>query len=172
MRKKLLFPTKLSKLNFFSRFEIAEIPNLLLPDEEVLGVLSGFYSAGTATLCVTNKRLLLVDKKWLRMSYEDIRYQAISEVSYSRQGFLASVHFFYTGRDLHFRSYYRNELKVLAQFVEGRMTVERNSGSYRQSQPISAMLDAVVPDPIEQIRRWRKTSHFLKSLGLVEKASV
>jgi hypothetical protein len=115
------YPQKLSRLNFFSRWEAAELPKLLMLDEQVLGVLSGFYQAGTAILCVTSKRLLLVDKKLLRLNFEDVRFEYINEVNYSHQMFLGSVKFFYGGKTLHFRSWYMRELRTLAQFVQHKM---------------------------------------------------
>lgn len=115
------YPQRLGRFNFFSRWEVAELPRLLLPGEDVLGVISGFYTGGTAILCVTSMRLLLVDKKFIRLSYEDIRYGSIKEVSYAHQAFLASVKFFYAGRELQFRSWYRRELRTMTQFVQHKI---------------------------------------------------
>ena len=116
-----LYPQKLSRLNFFSRLEVAELPNLLMPGEQVLGVLSGFYSSGTAILCVTSKRLLLIDKKWVRLNFEDARFESINEVNYSHQAITASVKFYMAGRELQFKSWYKRELRILAQFVQNKM---------------------------------------------------
>lgn len=112
---------KLSHLNIFSHWEVAELPRLLMPGEQVLCMISGFYTAGTATLCVTSHRLLLIDKKLIRLNFEDIRFEAIREVSYSRQLLIASVKFYYAGRELQFRSWYRRELRTLAEFVQNKM---------------------------------------------------
>lgn len=122
---------KLSRLNFFSKWEAAELPKLLMPDEQVLAVLSGFYTSGTAILCVTSKRLLLVDKKLMRLSFEDIRFDSIKEVNYSHQAFIASVKFYFAGRELQFRSWYRNELRMLAQFVQQKMFESNEKRHYK-----------------------------------------
>lgn len=118
---------RLSRLNVFSRWEVAELPKLLMPGEEVLAVLSGFYSSGTAILCVTSRRLLLVDKKIMRLSYEDMRFEAISDISFSQQALLASARFYIAGRNIQFRSWYRKELRILVQFVQDRMFESHNS---------------------------------------------
>lgn len=110
-----------TRLSFFSRREMAELPRLLLPGESVIAVLSGFYTAGTALLCVTNRRLLLIDKKFVRLSYEDVRFEAISDISYSQQAMLASARFYIAGRNIQFRSWYKKELRILVQFVQDRM---------------------------------------------------
>lgn len=175
-RQKLI---RLSKLNPFSRGEAAEIQRLLLPDEVIVGMVGGYYSAGMATICATTKRLLLVDKKWLRMSYEDIRYSSINEVQFSQQGFLASVHFFYTGRDLHFRSWYRSELRGLSQYIQGQMFAD---GSRKETlRPIlknNKMASDVANGGvhhtyiISRAERWKRATEFIRSLALVQRAQV
>lgn len=112
---------RFSRINLFTPFEMKELPNLLMPGEQVLGVLSGFYSAGTAVLCATTFRLLLVDKKVIRMNIEDIRYESISEIDYSQQLFIASTKLYFSGRELQFRTFYRRELRALAQFIQNKM---------------------------------------------------
>jgi hypothetical protein len=101
--------------------EMAELPKLLIPGEKVLGVISGFSHGNTVLLAVTSDRLLVVDKKWVRLSYEDIRYESINEVTYSQQGFLAGTKFYVMGRDFVFKSWYRKELRMLVQFVQDKM---------------------------------------------------
>lgn len=128
-----------TRLNFFSRREMAELPKLLLPGETILAVISGTYTAGTAILCVTSKRLLLVDKKIIRLLFEDIRFESIKEVGYSQQAFMASVKFFYAGREMQFRSWYRAELRTLAQFVQQKM-FEVREGKVAAKQITDALL--------------------------------
>ena len=94
-------------------FELNELPKLLLPGEKIEGVISGFYSAGPATICVTNERLLLVDKKFIRLTIEDIRFDSLGEIQYSQQLFLASLKLIFAGQTLQFRSFYRRELRIL-----------------------------------------------------------
>lgn len=120
-------PTRISRISSFNHREVAEIPNLLMNGEELLGMISGYYTAGTAILCVTSRRLLLIDKKWMRLNFEDIRFESISEVNYSHQLFIASLHFFYTGRDLHFRTWHKQDLRDFAQIVQSKMFEARDS---------------------------------------------
>lgn len=119
---------RISRLNFFTRREMAELPKHLTANEQVIAVLSGFYTSGTAILCVTNKRLIILDKKWVRLSYEDIRFEAISEVHFSQQAFLASARFYIAGRNVAFKSWYRGELRTLVQFVQDKMFESRHGG--------------------------------------------
>lgn len=170
---------RLNKLNPLSRNEAEEIQRLLLPDESVIGMIGGYYKAGFATLCATSKRLLLVDKKWFRLSYEDIRYSSINEVQFSQQGFIASVHFYYTGRDLHFRSWYRHELRSVSQFIQGQMFAD---GSRKETfGPIlknNMQASGVVAGGVHQdhvrsrAERWKRATEFIESLALVQRAQA
>ena len=124
---------RLSRLSLFSRWEVAELPKLLMPGEHVIAVLSGFYTSGTAILCVTSRRLLLIDKKFVRLNYEDMRFEAISDISFSQQAFLASARFYIAGRSIQFRSWYKKELRILVQFVQDRM-FEAHENHPKESQ--------------------------------------
>lgn len=176
---------KLSPFNIFSKMEVAELPKILMPHEQVLGIISGFYSVGTATLCVTSRRLLLIDKKLLRMSYEDIRFEAISEVNFSQQLLLASVKFYFAGRQVQFRSWYRRELRTLAQFTQNKMFEARQhggvlSGDFGNLAPIYKQLSGVeegkseglnqaskMPEQTHRhLAKWHKASSFIEELAL------
>jgi hypothetical protein len=124
---------KISKFDIFSNQELAELPKLLLPGEKVLSVISGFYAAGMAILCVTSKRLLLIDKKLIRLNFEDIRFESISEVNYSHQLILASLNLYYAGRSLQFRTWYKDALRTQAQFIQGKIFDSRQTGDRQVS---------------------------------------
>lgn len=179
VKEQKTYPQRLSRLNFFSRLEAAELPKLLMPDEQILGVLSGLYTAGTALLCVTSKRLLLIDKKWVRLSYEDIRFESINEVNYSHQAMLASVKFYFAGRELHFRSWYRRELRILAQFVQNKM-FEARVAHQTHVQAEENLAEPVASTPLnnptnpelekylsERIARWRRADKFINNISAV-----
>lgn len=168
---------RISKLNFLSRREIAELPNLLMPDEQVLGVVSGFYATGPATLCVTSKRLLLIDKKLVRLNIEDVRYDSISEVNYSHQAIMASVKFYVAGRELPFKSWYKRELRILAHFVQHKIhTAAAAAADTASSESIATSVPLQQPAPFyqsspemeqylsERIARWRRANKFIENL--------
>ncbi len=120
-------------LDLFTRMELAELPHLLTPGETVLGIVGGFYSAGTAILCVTTQRLLLLDKKLFRLSFEDVRFDVINEVIYSHQMFLASATFYVAGRNLNFRTWYKKELQLLVRYVQNKMFESRGEATVEDS---------------------------------------
>lgn len=123
---------KIDKLNLFAQREVAEIPRLLMKGEELLCATGGFYSAGTATLCVTTERVILIDKKITRLSYEDIRFQSINEINYSHQLIVASLNLYLPARRLQFRTWHKKELRQLSQIIEEKMFDTRKVESLRQ----------------------------------------
>lgn len=162
-------PERISRINFLNRREVSELPNMLNPGEQVLGIVSGFYISGTAILCITTRRLLLLDKKWIRINFEDARLESISELNYSHNGLMASVRIFIAGRELEFRSWYKKELRMLAQFVQHKMAEAQID--YQNEQRISApqvpqyQASAQVEQYLsERIARWRRANRFIDSL--------
>ena len=121
VKRMVRYPGRLSRLSFFTRMEMAELPRLLMSGEQVLGVISGFANGATVLLAVTSQRLLLVDKKWMHLSYEDVRYESINEVTFSQQMVLGSAKFYVMGKDILFKSWYRTELRMLVEFVQDKM---------------------------------------------------
>ena len=50
-----------------NKAELRELPNIILPDEEIFECTNGYYEGGFALLVATNIRVLLVDKKPLNL---------------------------------------------------------------------------------------------------------
>lgn len=126
----------LERTNFFSKREILELPKVLVPGEKVLAIISGFYAAGTAVLCVTSKRLLLIDKKMIRLSLEDIRFESIREVHYSHQPILACMQLYYAGRQMQFKTWHKKELRLLSQLVQQKMFEVADGSVESQAQNV------------------------------------
>lgn len=167
--------TRISRISSFSHREVAEIPHLLMSGEEVLGMISGYYTAGTAVLCVTTRRLLLIDKKWMRLNFEDIRFESISEVNYSHQLFFASLHFFYAGRDLHFRTWHKQDLRDFAQIVQSKMFEARDSRrtNLLDTSPESSATTVLqnsrnLERYIQRNRGWQRAERFVATINFAK----
>jgi len=165
---------RISRVGSFSHRGVIELQNLLMPDEEVLGMISGLYTAGTAILCVTSRRILLIDKKWMRLNFEDIRFESISEVNYSHQLFIASIHFFYTGRDLHFRTWHKQDLRNFAQIVQSKMFEARDSRKVIVPESTTAPMSPVVRDSkslvhyMERNRGWQRAERLMATINFAK----
>ncbi|HUC87591.1 MAG TPA: PH domain-containing protein [Candidatus Binatia bacterium] len=106
---------------FWGKGELRELKHILLDNEEIIYGVNGRYSGGFALLCVTNKRLLLVDHKPMYLSLEDIRFDMISEVDYNYRLLNATVSIFTPNKSLVFTSWSQHKLRELTKYTQTRV---------------------------------------------------
>lgn len=104
---------------FSNRAEIRELPNIIIPDEEIFECVNGYYEGGAALLVATNIRVLLIDKKLLNfLTVEDLRYDMINQMDYSHRLFGAHITISVGAKNLTFRSYNKTRLRKLINHVQ------------------------------------------------------
>lgn len=107
------------KINGWGRSEFAELPHIILPDEEIYECANGFYEGGFALLVATNFRVLLIDKKPMRyLTVEDLRFDMISEIDYSRRLLAAQISISTGSKNLLFLSTNQPRLRKLIGHVQ------------------------------------------------------
>ena len=104
--------------------------------------VNGYYDGGFALLCVTNYRVLIVDKKPLALTVEDLRYDMIAEVDYSSRVFTSVFHVYTPMRTLIFTSWSISKLRTSMNYIQQRVMELRNNdylmGQFmQQNQPKS-----------------------------------
>lgn len=124
--------------HFWGRAEKRELRNILVPGEVIHHCLNGRYEGGFAMLCATDRRLLLVDKKPLYMTLEDVRYDMISEVDFSHHLIDAGMKICTVNKSLMFVSWRNGDLRKLTAFVQDRVMETR----HQQLQPTQVQLPA------------------------------
>lgn len=107
-----------SPIRYWGRAELRELQHILTKDEEIKFCLNGRYEGGFALLCVTDLRILLVDRKLFYLTLEDIRYDMIIEVDYNYRLMDATVSVFTPNKTLKFTCYRKPELRKLTAFVQ------------------------------------------------------
>jgi len=117
---------QLKRINFnyhaWGRTEVNELPNILLPDEEIYEVVNGFYDGGFALLVATNVRLLLVDKKPLNyLTVEDMRFDMINEIDYGHRLLGAKISISAGSKNLSFTSLNQARLRKAINHVQHEM---------------------------------------------------
>jgi len=121
---------------FFGRAEIRELANILMDDEIIAGCANGRYEGGFALLCVTNHRLLLIDRKPMFLTLEDIRFDMISEMDYSARLLDSTVHLMTPNRKLVFRSWSQHRLRKILNYTQQRvMEIRQHYLMQQQFQP-------------------------------------
>lgn len=123
------------KVHFWNRPEVVELQHILLPGEVLEGAVNGRYEGGFATLFVTDQRILLVDKKLLHLSVEDLRYDMISEVDYGAQLASGAIRICTPTKTLAFTSFKPHALRTFTQYIQQRVIEIRQQYAQQQSPP-------------------------------------
>ena len=140
----------------WGRSEIRELTNILMDEEKILQAVNGYYDGGFAMLCVTNYRVLIVDKKPLALTVEDLRYDMIAEVDFSSRIITSVLHIFTPMRTLIFTSWSMSKLKASMNYIQQRVMELRNN-DYLMNQ----FMQQGQQQPTQKFssgKRWQKQS--------------
>lgn len=119
---------------FWGRPEIKELTNILLPDEIIAGCVNGRYEGGFALLVVTDLRLLLVDRKPMFLTLEDIRFDMIAEMDYSSRLLDSTLRVNTPSRTLVFIAWSNNRLRNILNYTQQRVMEIRQPHLAQQFQ--------------------------------------
>lgn len=106
---------------FWCRPERRELPKVLTEGEVINHLVNGRYEGGFATLCLTNRRMLLIDKKPFYLTIEDVRYDMIAEVDLNYRLVDASVRINTLNKSLRFTSINKHGLRSLTSFLQTKV---------------------------------------------------
>jgi len=120
---------------FFGRAEIRELANILMPDEIIAGCTNGRYEGGYALLCVTNMRMLLIDRKPMFLALEDIRFDMIAEIDYSSRLFGSTIKVITPNRILIFNAWSVLRLRAILDYTQQRVMEVRQPHMIQQFMP-------------------------------------
>src|SRR5262245_28933688 len=107
--------------HFWGRAEVKELANILMPDEIIKGCTNGQYEGGFAMLCVTTHRMLLIDRKPLYMTLEDIRFDMIAELDYGSGLLQSTIKVLTPSRNLSFSSWNHYRLRNILSYTQQRV---------------------------------------------------
>lgn len=131
---------QMKRINFYykgwGRSEIAELCNIIMPEEEIEECVNGYYEAGFALLVATKERVLLVDKKPLGyLTVEDLRFDMINELDLHHRLLGAQIKISAGAKTLHFTSLNQQRLRRLLNFVQARMMqIKKETSQQRDAQ--------------------------------------
>ena len=118
---------------FWGHPEIVELTHILIPGEQIQSCLNGKWEGGFAVLCATDQRLLLIDKKPMYLTMEDLRYDMISEVDYGHRLLNATIRICTPNKTLAFTAYNHTRLRQLTNYVQQRIMELRQQHSFQQT---------------------------------------
>lgn len=123
---------------FWGRAEIKELKHILVDGEQIMHCLNGRYEGGFAVICATDRRLLLVDKKLMFLTLEDVRYDMVSEVDFSHRLLDATVNICTVNKKVQFTSLRGGDLRKLTAYMQDKIMETR----FQQFQPTHIQLPA------------------------------
>jgi len=106
---------------FWGKAELRELANVLLPGETINHCINGMYEGGFAMLCATDQRVLLIDKKPMYLTIEDIRFDMIAELDYNHRLLNASTLICTPNKTLRFTAYNHARLRKFYLYVQQRV---------------------------------------------------
>lgn len=132
---------------FWGRAEIVELQHILVPGEQIQFCLNGKYAGGYATFVVTDRRLLIVDKKIFYLTVEDMRYDMISEVDFSAQLLSGTIKVCTPTKNLTFTGYRPKILRQTAGYIQQRVLEVRQY----THDPVEAVSPNAAPVPSQPV---------------------
>lgn len=121
--------------HFMWRAERRELCNVLTPEESIKHCANGQYEGGLALLCVTDQRILLIDRKPLYLTLEDVRFDMVTEVDYRHRLLNAAIHVTTPNRTLVFVGWNHAVLRNLMNYTQRRIMEFRQQYMMQQFQP-------------------------------------
>lgn len=137
-----------ASFQYWGRLEMLELQHILIPGEEIKSCLNGRYVGGFAMLCATDQRLLLIDKKPMYLTLEDVRYDMVSEVDFSHRLVDATIHVQTPTKALIFTTWRRHDLRKMSIYLQQRVLEIRQHQSFG-SQTEQQFLQQQLQQPTE-----------------------
>jgi len=108
-------------IRFWGRAEVRELQHIIMPGEQIKSCINGRYEGGFAVLCATDQRLLLVDKKLMYLSVEDMRYDMVAEVDFHGRLLDSTINICTPSKTLIFTGFKQKPLREMASYIQNRV---------------------------------------------------
>lgn len=122
-----------TSFRYWGRSEMLELRNILIPGEQIQVCVNGRWMGGFAMLCATDQRVLLVDKKPLYLTIEDVRYDMVTEVDYSYRLLNASVRICTPNKTLAFMGFNHSRMRTMTNYIQRRVMEIRQQHIFQQT---------------------------------------
>lgn len=139
------------------RGEIRQLPSLLWDEENIESAAQGWYQSGLVLLVATNRRLLLVDRKWLDTKVDDFPYGRISSVEHDANIWMGKITVSTPGGQLVVNRINSNNLKHFCRVLVDHITADQTNHTAQigNLQVLALMLDKGLLTDEEFRAQWR-----------------
>ncbi len=141
---------------FLGRPELRELPKILFEGEIIRHLTIGRYEGGWATLCATDRRVLLIDKKPFYLTLEDIRYDMVSDVQYNHRLIDATIRLGTVHKTVSFLGYNHEKLRAFTNYVQEQVMHARlqpNQPTEPQQQRVDTTNPSVAPQVVSALEQ-------------------
>lgn len=118
-----------------SKGEARHLPSVLHETEHIGGVIYGRYKKSSLMIVATNKRLLIMDHKFLYSRNDELAYDVLSGVSYNDQGRFVGIVVHTRLGDYPLRFVNHACAEKFVRYVE-KKRIETNNGTAAQNPPV------------------------------------
>lgn len=137
---------------FFGKPEVRELAKILQPGEKIAHAVNGYYEGGFALLCVTDQRLLLIDRKPMFLTIEDIRFDMIAEIDFNHRLLNATARIFSMNKSLVFTTWNHERLRMLIDHLQAKIMQLRHhipdiEQQFAPAQPAAHGVTEQLPTP-------------------------
>ena len=133
-----------ANFSWWGHSEARELEHVLVPGETITYCLNGRYEGGFAMLCVTDQRIILIDKKPMYLTLEDIRYDMLSEVDFNQRLIDSTIIVCSVNKTLRFTALKSSLLRKATAYIQNRVMEFRHQPAPQQQQA-EAQPTATVP---------------------------
>lgn len=130
-----------AKFTWWGKAEVKELEHIIEPSETIMYCINGRYEGGFAMLCVTDRRALLIDKKPLYLSLEDLRYDMISEVAFDGRLVDSTIIIYSSAKQLRFTSFKGDKLRKATAYLQRRVMEIRQHPQSAAGQFVQQAVD-------------------------------
>lgn len=139
-------------IKFFGRPEVRELAKILGSDETIMHAVNGYYENGFALLVATDQRLLLIDRKPMSLTVEDIQFETVTEVGFTYRLFNAMVRIHTPHKSLVFSCWNGRKLRELSEYLQKQVLQnhQQEQDEYTQQERFRALAQAQLQNAAAQ----------------------
>ncbi len=110
-----------NRFRIFGRAEVKELHKIIETDESIMQCAYGYYQGGSGLLVLTDKRLLLIDKRPFYLSLESLPFEYIKDIDFAARLLQGTLYMHAGMKRLVFRSVSDARLRKICDFVKDKI---------------------------------------------------
>ena len=132
-----LIAVRVNETKAFAKREIAELPQILAEDEELLDLTVGFYQNGTGVLAATDRRFIFINRGLVfGLKVEDFPIEKVSSIQYETGLLLGAITIITSGNKARISNVQKDRARAFAESARARQTRPQPANNARPNDPL------------------------------------